>query len=380
MKILKLIAINFLVLILLFVMLEGGMRAYYAVSGALPPYGDLSMMREWRWVKARMKDGKVNFDQRFEYDAYTGWRNAANINTVVEHQGSIRTNGQGMRNDGDFPVESENHKPRLMIVGDSYSFGYGVSNEETYAYQLAGMIPGWEVMNMAVSATGTDQNYLTYEHHGARFKPDIVILGFYVLDYNRNTYSFRDYAKPLYLPQPDGSLRLTNVPVTPPRELIEQYRSGKKKIGGWHYSYAMAWMKQVLTDRIKRDRSEGSLGRRTLSGIMDLFAKRVRANGGKPVWVNFPIRDILSKEESKYSDISDFALAEASRLGMPALDLEPAYREYLLGHPEIKTLWRPENIGGHLSAEGNKVTAMALHDFLDKQGLLKQDLPSSATH
>jgi hypothetical protein len=369
-QLLKVVLINVVVFLTLLLVIEAGVRIYYAAANKVPPHGDLSVAREWKWVQSRLQDGKVNFDTRFEYDIDMGWKNAANINTTPQYQGSIRTNAIGMRNDENFSTAPTPGKPRLMIVGDSYSFGFGVSNEDTYAYQLAKVMPDWDVMNLAVSATGTDQHYLMYERVGEQFKPNIVLLGFYVLDYNRNTYSFRDYAKPMYVPNADGSLTLTNVPVLAPEQLIAQYRSGEKTIGGWHYSYLLASIKQVLTDRLKRDRGPNSLARRTLTGIMEKFSTRVRANGATPVWVVFPIDDILENEVSKYKEISDFSVSEAKRLGMPVLDLEPYYREYLKNNPDSPPLWRPANIGGHLSAEGNKVSAQAIHAFLAQQSLL----------
>lgn len=371
-QLLKVAFINIIVLLGLFLVIEAGVRIFYATTNKIPPHADLSVIREWNWVKARMHDGKVNFDQRFTYDVEMGWKNAPNINVVVKDQGSIRTNSQGMRNDGDFSMQPTAGRPRLMIVGDSYSFGFGVSNEETYSYQLAKMMPNWDVMNLAVSATGTDQHYLMYERHGEKFQPNIVLLGFYVLDYNRNTYSFRDYAKPLFVPQTNGNLQLTHVPVPKPEDLIEQYRSGQKTIGGWHYSYFLATIKQLLSDRVKRDRSPESLGRRTLTGIMEKYAERVKDNGATPVWVVFPIVDILEKDVSKYQEISDFSKEEAKRLGMRVLDLEPIYRDYVTKNPTAKSLWRPVEIGGHLSADGNLVSAKAIYAFLQEQGLLNQ--------
>ena len=208
-----------------------------------------------------------------------------------------------------------------------------------------------------------------YERHGEQFSPDVVLLGFYLLDFNRNTFSFRDYAKPMYVPRDDGSLMLTHSPVPSPEELLADYQSGKKQIGGWHYSYAVAAFQKVLTTHTKRDRSEGSLPRRTLTGIMEKFNQRVRANGATPVWVIFPIRDILEKNESKYEVIGEFAEAEARRLGMPVLNLDPVFREYLQQHPEVDTLWRPREIGGHLSELGNKVTAESIYRLVNDLGL-----------
>ena len=354
------------------------MRIYYAATDKAPPHSDHSVVREWRWVMTRLEDGKANFDNRFVPDKFAGWKNAPNINKEVKNHGSIRTNAQGMRNDEDFPLTSSTGRPRLMILGDSYSFGHGVSNEQTYAYQLAELMPDWDVINLAVSATGTDQNYIMYEQYGEKFSPDIVLLGFYLLDFNRNTFSFRDYAKPMYVPREDGSLKLTHSPVLSPKELLDEYQSGRRQIGGWHYSYAVAAFQKVLTTHVKRGRTEGSLPRRTLTGIMEKYNQRVRSNGATPVWVIFPIRDILEKDESKYEVIGEFAEAEARRMGMLVLNLDSVFRDYLESHPEVKTLWRPREIGGHLSEEGNKVTARAIYDLLNDQHLFANNEKSES--
>jgi hypothetical protein len=366
MKLLKIILINLLVV---FVLLEGGMRVYYGVTDKTPPDSDHSLYREWRWVQQRLADGKVAFDSRFVHDSFAGWKSAPNLNTADAYGASIRTNSQNMRNDGDFSL-APNGKPRLMIVGDSYSFGHGVSNDDTYAYILnKDYMPSWEVMNLAVSATGTDQSYIMYERYGEKFSPNIVLLGFYLLDFNRNTFYFRDYAKPMYVPRQDGSLELTHSPVIAPDKLIAQYKHGEKKIGGWGYSYAYAAFARVITDYFKRNRSPGSLPRRTLTGIMEKFVTRVRANGATPVWVVFPVHEITKKAESKYDVVEDFAVAEAKRLGMPVMSLEPVFREHIASHPEID-LWRPKEIGGHLSAAGNQLAAKAIYEFLQAEKLL----------
>lgn len=345
------------------------MRIYYAVTDKTPPNSDHSLFREWRWAQRHLGDDKVSFDGRFVHDQFTGWKSAPNLNTTDPYGSSIRTNSQNMRNDEDFTVKP-NGKPRLMIVGDSYSFGHGVSNEDTYAYMLKKeYLPSWEVMNLAVSATGTDQSYLMYEHYGEKFSPNVVLFGFYLLDFNRNTYFFRDYAKPMYVPREDGSLELTHSPVLPPDELIAPYKNGEKQIGGWGYSYAYASFAKVITNYAKRNRSPGSLPRRTLTGIMEKFSARVRANGATPVWVIFPVFEITKKKESKYDVITEFNISEAKRLGMPVLSLEPVFRENISKYPEVK-LWRPRNIGGHLSTAGNKLAAKTIHNFLNDQKLL----------
>jgi len=368
----KAIKLTFINLFIVFVLLEGGMRIYFGVTNNTPPHSDHSVVREWRWVKDRLEDNKNDFGIPFAYDKYAGWKNAENVDAVLDNYGSIRTNSHGMRNDQDFPLEPENNRKRLLIIGDSYSFGHGVSNEDTYAYQLASLLPEWDIMNLSVSATGTDQQYIMYEKYGEVFQPDVVLLGFYVLDFNRNTFSFRNYAKPMYVPQDNETIQLTSSPVISPKILIKEYQQGKRQIGGWHYLYSLAAFQKILTTATKRNRDEGSLPRRTLTGIMEKFSNRVRTNGSVPVWVNFPIRDILEGDESKYERISNFATSEAQRLGMKVIDLDPVFRSYLDKHPETKTLWRPRAIGGHLSTLGHKITATMIYELLQRETLVSQ--------
>jgi len=55
---------------------------------------------------------------------------------------------------------------------------------------------------------------------------------------------------------------------------------------------------------------------------------------------------------------------------MPVIDLEPVYCDHLAKHPDIQTLWCPKEIGGHMNAEGNRVTAVAVRDVLQTSGQL----------
>jgi len=363
MKILKVILINALVV---FLLLEGGSRIYYAWSADAAPHRDYSVVREWRWIEERLEDGKTTFGDNYVYDPLVGWRNAPDL-----RRGGVVTNSHGMRNERDFELEPANGRPRLLIVGDSYAFGHGVRNEETFAHLLGVHLPEWDVMNMAVEGHGTDQNYIMYEQYGERFHPEIVLVGFFVHDFNRNTFSYREYAKPIYVPQPDGSMLLTRSPVQPPRRRIEEYRSGDKRIGGWSYSYVAASFQRVLSNRAKRDRSEGSLPRRTLTGIMEMFVRRVRDNRATPVWIIIPSSDIETGSDSGYDDVEEFAEAEARRLGMPVLRLQPILRDHMRRYPDV-ALWRAGEVGGHFSAAGHRLTAESIHEFLESEDLLRR--------
>jgi len=352
-----------LYVLLPFCLLEAGVRLYFAIRDEVPRHPDQSLVREWRWVRGRLRGGRRELAPLYVHDPVTGWRTAPNLRGP-----DIRTNVHGMRNDVDYPVARDPERPRLLILGDSYAFGWAVRNEDTFASVLGEeLLPGWDVMNLAVSATGTGQNLLMYEEHGAKFRPDIVLLGFYVEDFDRIAFSFRDYAKPMYVPLPDGSVKLTHTPVPEPRALVEAYESGRRRIGGWGYSYAWAIVENWRTTRLKRDRSEGSLPRRTLSGIMKRFSERVRADAATPIWVIFPTRDVMEGEVSEWDVVGAFAEAEANALGMPVLRLKPWLREEIRRQPD-PPLWNPVDEDGHLSPRGNRFVAERILDLLVSLG------------
>lgn len=356
-------------LISIFILLEGSLRVYYAVTGKVPPHFDYSLRKEWEWVKQREADGNASFNEAFEYDPWTGWKNRANLDLD-----GLKTNAQHMRNAQLFSPNPQPGRGRLLIVGDSFSFGYGVSNEQTYAAILADRhLPDWDVMNLAVSATGTDQHVINYEQYGKQYHPDIVVLGFYLLDYNRNTIRFRFYAKPMFRPQGDA-LTLTNSPVPTPEQLYEDYTSGRKVIGGWNYSYALAAFMQPIISHRTRDRSEGALGRQVLAGLMKRFKEQVTDQGATPVWLILPDRDIVEAGQSKYEGIAAFSEHTAKQLGMAVLNMDAPFKAFAQQHPE-QPVWRPKAVGGHLSHTGHQLVAEHLYQFLGDQGLLREGQP-----
>ena len=112
------------------------------------------------------------------------------------------------------------------MLGDSFTFGEDVGDDETYSHHLEQLLPGTEVINLGVHGYGHDQMLIYLREEGVRYRPDVVILGFLTGDMERNVLSFRDYAKPRFVLD-GGKLALRNSPVPPPAEMAaaEKWRS-----------------------------------------------------------------------------------------------------------------------------------------------------------
>ena len=84
----------------------------------------------------------------------------------------------------------EKERPRIIVLGDSMTFGQGVRDEETYASQLEGMFYSdglsVQVINAGVKGYGTDQAYKLFTTRLRGSNPDIVVLALYANDLGDN--------------------------------------------------------------------------------------------------------------------------------------------------------------------------------------------------
>jgi hypothetical protein len=71
--------------------------------------------------------------------------------------------------------------PRLVFLGDSFTFGWGVEAKSSFACVLARQA-GVRVTNLGVAGYGTDQEYLVFEASVAALAPDVVVLTFWMND------------------------------------------------------------------------------------------------------------------------------------------------------------------------------------------------------
>ncbi|MEZ4768166.1 MAG: SGNH/GDSL hydrolase family protein [Caldilineales bacterium] len=103
------------------------------------------------------------------------------VQEVGRSEVPIRTNSLGLRS-----PEVERTKPagttRILVLGDSVAFGWGVRSEDTFASQLASLLATvypdrrFEVINAGVSGYGTWQELQWLKQTGVDLQPDVVIV------------------------------------------------------------------------------------------------------------------------------------------------------------------------------------------------------------
>ena len=101
----------------------------------------------------------------FQYHPTYGFHFNPGVKARIPHEGGgnlVRANAAGFRSDREFvPPRTPGYR-RVLLFGDSYTAGDGVSNGARYGDLLEKQVPGLEVYNYGLPGTGTDQHYLVY--------------------------------------------------------------------------------------------------------------------------------------------------------------------------------------------------------------------------
>jgi len=109
------------------------------------------------------------------WDRELGWRYRPLAHARHRDDGfdvAIEINAQGFR---DRPFEDRPGRPRIVALGDSLTFGWGVEADERFTSRLEEQL-GADVLNLGVSGYGTDQELLLWEHDGRALRPRVVLL------------------------------------------------------------------------------------------------------------------------------------------------------------------------------------------------------------
>jgi hypothetical protein len=92
-------------------------------------------------------------------------------------------NSMGMRGVTEFGAKM---KLRVLLLGDSMTYGLGVNDDQNFAYLLQQRLPQYEFVNAGNPNTGTDYALTFYRVLGRSLQPDIVILCFLENDFRDN--------------------------------------------------------------------------------------------------------------------------------------------------------------------------------------------------
>lgn len=134
--------------------------------------------------------------QLFEYHPLTGYRFIPHLQTRVQHEAGgylVRANGSGFRSEIEFEPAKTPGKKRVLLFGDSFTAGDGVSNKKRYSDLLMQGLPDTEIYNFGLPGTGTDQQYLVFQEFAPQIEHDLVMIVVLVENIRRVNAKYRFY-------------------------------------------------------------------------------------------------------------------------------------------------------------------------------------------
>jgi hypothetical protein len=142
------------------------------------------------WVRATWdyRRGTPGF---FLSDASRGQRLAAGYDGWFAGV-PVKINSLGFRDHREYTLAKPPGTFRILVIGDSVTFGHGATFETTYPYLLEERLRQWrsdvrwEVWNLGVPGYNTRQEVTYLTEVGPRFQPDLVVIGFFRNDFSGN--------------------------------------------------------------------------------------------------------------------------------------------------------------------------------------------------
>jgi hypothetical protein len=270
-----------------------------------------------RWISRREESAgpaAYAFDVRHPT---RGWALAPGLREVpVFGNKRLNSSSRGIRGTGEPAFEKPPGRRRILAFGDSFTFGEGVSDAETYAAALEDLLPGHEVINFGVHGYGHDQMLLYLREEGVRYHPDVVLLGFVGIDMDRNLLGFRDFAKPHFERTGQG-LVLRGTPVPTPEDVL--------RAEPWRSKLADLWFMMAARVRERVGAVEASAQALT-ADLLDAFRAEAHGAGAAGLLAYLPVLDELDPARSA-SPGERFLADYCGSRNADCLDLRPVFLE-----------------------------------------------------
>jgi hypothetical protein len=238
---------------------------------------------------------------------------------------------------------------RIMVVGDSFTFGEGVRLEDTFVARLEGILrdgpmPAVEVLNFGIGSWGARSEYFYLVKEGLQFEPDLVLLVF--------TPNDAEYA---------GGL-----------DLWTDFREAYEAPGALKHSYFASWVyarvnrtlvgRRYIEELVASALGEHEKWRRTL-GLVSRLEQVTRFAGSDYAIAIFPFMFELD-EDYPLAAIHELVAETARAAGTPCLDLLPAF----FGHAYTDLWVHPSD--QHPNEVAHAIAASAIARFLVAEKLL----------
>jgi len=347
----------------------------------------------------------------------------------TKFKGGRSTNKDGFWRYGhqDISREKEDNTYRILVFGDSITFGYGVSPKRNYTTRLDNNFSdnglkgnNVEVINAGVSGYNTLQEVELFRQKGAHYNPDLLIIGFCFNDAVINSSEMLQLNMELNKQLKKYGKRM-EVPFNKPKGGFTAYLAGKSELFSFFYkrlekketnnNYQDAILSLAKENQEKyrkkdvdekkffelqknnsallknlditkenlrdqnwgnhyamwaMDRSESIKGWSRVEYAADLLKETQKGNDFEVLIVIFPM--LLDYDNYPFGDVHSFFQSEFENMGFNVLDLLPYYSKR-----DVNELYTKQRDTIHPNKLGHKIAADAIFNYINEYLLEQKD-------
>ncbi len=308
-------------------------------------------------VRSARHSARMQEESHAQYDADLGWSNRPNLRITSLYGPGVAfsTNQRGFRGRLELDLPIPPGTRRVICLGDSFTMGYGVADDQSYPSQLQELCGGIQVVNMGQGGYGLDQDYLWYKRDGEPLAADVLVVAVIAEDFYRmGSNRFIGYAKPS-LEAKDGKLIVRGVPV--PRSW--GLRGPAWQVGAFAESLAMGrlalWLRTGSASQQPQDAFYGVVADSVYNAAelaLDDLSNVSRKKGQAFVLLYLPSGNLLENEPTREAV---WMKSYSRRHGVPFIDFDETIAK--LNTWQAKALFRPDY---HFTVEGNRLVAEVL--------------------
>jgi lysophospholipase L1-like esterase len=241
---------------------------------------------------------------------------------------------------------------RIVVLGDSVAFGYGVAAESTFPFQLEELAAKRtpeariEVLNLGVGGYNPYNEAALFTDVGVGFQPDLVLIQFCINDLNDPTLHF-DASTQQAFDLPDLAF-----PNPSTRNATEEPGSwcSKSRLCDWVRSRTKSdFDRQVWLEAFApRDRDTHDVEWLWLAARYNEIAEQASRIGARVAVVAFPYPAQLDGQADANLQRRLNAIGRSG--GWQTIDLLPAFRD-AAGGELFLDLWHPTELGHEIAAQ-----------------------------
>ena len=300
------------------------------------------------------------------YDSLLGWHHRPGQEGIFEKSGfrvSVRINQKGLRGH-EYPYEREEGKKRVLVLGDSFVWGYGVEQNQIFTEQMENSLSDVEVINAGVSGYSTDQELLWLKSEGIKYHPDLVILVVSSDDDYMNIRErvFQIYYKPRFTLGQDSHLELHNIPVPQSSSLRRSifFLCTYSSLANYLISYVRPKIVAVLDRTLKASTLLETSEKFALTfALIDSIANVVTTINARFMIVSVNKHWFV---ESDPTDREPLRILEDKGYDVLDIDERKGYSEHQMTIPD----------DGHWNKDGHTFVAQQLKTFIEQRALLEE--------